>query len=104
MELSLELLWNKRLKKIATSGIYPQKDNCYVVDVYDRETNGYEYTMNYCPKPLFEMWEAMRVLISKYKVSKTDMLPLIRGFNDWGDCKYDDAHFDASMDNSEGDL
>jgi hypothetical protein len=45
--------------------------------------------MNYCPKPLFEMWEAMRVLISKYGVSKTDMLPLIRGFNELVDNNLD---------------
>jgi hypothetical protein len=104
MELSLDLIYKYTLKKVGTSSSYPQKDNCYVVDVYDREAGEYLYTMNYCPKPLFEMWEVMRVLISKYGVTKTDMLPLIRSFNDWGECKYDDAHFDASMNNAGEDL
>jgi hypothetical protein len=104
MELSLDLIYKYTLKKVGTSSTYPRKDNCYVVDVFHRENGEYSFTIQYCPIPIFDMWEAMRVLISKYGVSKTDILPLIRGFNDWGDCKYDDAHFDASMDNSEEDL
>jgi hypothetical protein len=101
MELSLELLWNKRLKKVGTSGTYPSTDNCYVVDVYDRETNELEYTMNYCPKPVFEMWEAMRVLISnKYGVSKTDMLPLLRSINDLSEWKYNEGVDSEIMNNS----
>jgi hypothetical protein len=97
MELSLDLIYNKNLKKVGTSGSYPSTDNCYVVDVYGRETNEYEYTIQYCPKPLFEMVTTLKVLKSKYGVTKTDILPLIKGFNDWGECKYDDGGFDASV-------
>jgi hypothetical protein len=104
MELSLDLIYKYKLNKVKTSGTWPQTDNCYVVDVYNRETNGYEYTMNYCPKPLFEMWKAMQVLKTTYNIKKTDMLPLIRSFNDWGECNYDEAKFHASMDDAGEDL
>ena len=97
MELSLDLIYTKVLKKVGTSGTYPSKDNCYVVDVYERETNEFLYRMDYCPKPTFEMWEALRVMVIKYGVRKVDVLPLIRGFNEIGEWKYYEAGVDASM-------
>jgi hypothetical protein len=100
MDLTLDLIYKNKLVKRGISGTYPSTDNCYVVDVYNRETNDYQFTMHYCPKPLFEMWDVLKEMKAKYGIRKTDMLPLIRGFNDWGGWKYDEAIYDASM-NSE---
>jgi hypothetical protein len=97
MELSLDLVYTKVLKNVGTSGTYPSKDNCYVVDVYEKETNEFLYTIQYCPKPVFEMWEALRLMVTKYGVRKTDTLLLTRGFNDIGEWKYYEASIDASM-------
>jgi hypothetical protein len=104
MELSLELLWNKRLKKVGTSGTYPSTDNCYVVDVYDRETNEFEYTIHFCPKPIFELWEDLREMKAKYGIGKTSMLPILRGINDWGEWKYDQGVDSEMMNNAGEDL
>lgn len=104
MELSLELLWNKRLKKVGTSGTYPSTDNCYVVDVYDRETNELEYTMHYFPKPIFELWEVLKEMKAKFGITKTDMLPLLRSINDLGEWKYDEGVDSEIMNNAEADL
>lgn len=97
MKLSLDLIYTKVLKKVGTSGTYPSKDNCYVVDVYERETNEFLYRMDYCPKPTFEMWEALRTMHTKYKVKVVDILLLIRAFNDIAEWKYNEASIDASM-------
>lgn len=97
MELSLDLVYGKVLKKVGTSGTYPSKDNCYVVDVYERVTNEFLYTIQYCPKPVFEMWEALRTMHTKYKVKAVDILLLIRAFNEIGEWKYYEAGVDASM-------
>lgn len=104
MELSLDLIYTKVLKKVGTSGTYPSEDNCYVVDVYERETNEFLYTIHYCPKPVFEMWESLKELKAKYGIRKTDMLPILRGFNHWGDYKYDDGVISESMNNADADI
>lgn len=101
MELTLELLYTKILKKVGVSGTYPSKDNCYIVDVYQRETNEFLYTINYCPKPVFEAWEVMKELKAKFGIGKTDMLPLIRVFGDYGDWQYEAGAIDVQMDNED---
>lgn len=97
MELSLDLIYTKVLKKVGTSGTWPSTDNCYVVDVYNVETHEYEFTAYHCPKPVYEMWEALRVMVTKYGTKKTDVNLLIRGFNDIGEWKYSEASYDGSM-------
>jgi hypothetical protein len=97
MELSLDLVVNKTLKKVGTIGTWPVTDNCYTVDIYNTETNSYEFTAHYCPKPVYEMWEQLNRMRKKYRISKTELLPIIRAFNDIGDWKYSEASYDASM-------
>jgi hypothetical protein len=97
MELSLELIFSKNLKKVGTSGTWPQTDNCYTVDIYNKETNEYEFTAQYCPKPVYEMWEQLTVMQKKYSFDKTELLPLIRAFNDIGDWNYTEASYAESM-------
>jgi hypothetical protein len=95
MELSLNLVYNKKLITLGTTGTFPQDNNCYRCEVIDIETDTVDYIADYVPIPVYDMW--IYLSSNKNRFTKIDMLNIIRPFNDYGDWKYLEADYDNSF-------
>jgi hypothetical protein len=102
MELSLDLILNKKLEKIGITGTYPHDNNCYKCDVINIENDEVLFTANYVPIPVFDMW--VYLSSNKNRLTKIDILNIIRPFNDYGDWKYDEGVDSEIMNNAGEDL
>lgn len=95
MELTLDLVFKKLLRKTGVTGTYPQTDNCYSCEVIDIDTGKVEFTADYIPIPVFDMW--VYLSSNKKRFTKIDILDIIRPFNDYGEWKYREADYDNSF-------
>lgn len=95
MELSLNLVYNKKLKKLGVTGTYPSNDNCYRVEVIDVQTSSVDFVAEYLPKPVFDMWEVLHKV--KHLIEEDEMYKIIETFNKYGEWKYYESSIDASM-------
>lgn len=99
MDLTLNLIRCK-LEKLGVTGTYPSSDNCYKVKIEDPRGEEFSFVSDYFPKPVYNMAVTLKALKDKYKVSDSDLLEMIKYFNEHGDYSYNKAMSDCAMDDA----
>lgn len=101
MELTYELVRFGKLVIIGETGIYPETNNCYKVEVIEREGKKDEkkWVCHYCPKPVYDMWVRLKNVVRLIGAGST--MGIIDVFNEYGEWKWRDADYNASMNQSE---
>ena len=93
MEISADFIVFCDLKKLGISGTYPEKDNCYIVEITNKKS-GVVYTEQYLPKHVFHCWEKLNEL--RGVLSLKDIEDLCSLFNDCNYYGYNKASIEAA--------
>lgn len=100
MKLTVKLIYESKIKIVGENGRYPQTDNCYVVEITEKD--GSTWTGHFAPKPVITMLVLLQSL--KRNLTQDRVEELIRAFNSHGDWAYLAASDSAAMDAAGADI
>lgn len=102
MELTLDLVYNAQLVIKKVTGTYPHTDNCYECEVIYEAEPARNFTAQYVPMPVFDMWKLLQII--KDNVQGKHIVQLIDTFNRYGEHKYQEASDVAAEDAAGADI
>lgn len=97
------LIFECDLKVIGTSGAYPSNNNCFVVEITQKETKQ-TYINHFFKKCEYNMIIKLKELLKSRTVTKNDIAELVKLIEEYGSEKYSEASDDASMNEAGEDL
>ena len=102
MELTLDLVYNAQLVIKKVTGTYPHTDNCYECEVIYEAEPARNFTAQYVPMPVLDMWKLLQII--KDNVQGKHIVQLIDTFNRYGEHMYKEASDVSAEDAAKTDI
>ncbi len=102
MELTLDLVYNAQLVIKKVTGTYPHTDNCYECEVIYEAEPARNFTAQFIPMPVFDMWKLLQII--QDDVHRNRLVQLVDTFNRYGEHMYQEASDVAAEDAAGADI
>lgn len=99
MDITFDFIKDNKFRKLGTTSEWPEKDNCYSVEVTSEKTFE-EWKIEYFPIPLFDIVQHLKMLIefSDCEGNTIIIKKLIENINEYGFWKYTEGYNNAEID------